>query len=168
MNVADYVMNTFVEHGGKHVFTVPGGHCQYLSEAADFHPELEVVYFVHEQAAAVAAEGYYHASKRAAMVLVTAGPGVLNAISGVAAAYLDAVPMLVISGQMKRDDLHSMKRPTFAPMLPTLELVKSITDYVAIVTDQSKVKNCMTEAMLAVYGGPVWLDIPLDIQSTEL
>ena len=165
---ADFIMESAIAAGIRTVFTVPGGHAMYLNEAADFHPHLEVVHVHHEQTAAVAAEAYFHASKRPAMVLVTAGPGVMNALSGVAAAYLDAVPMLVISGQVKRDDIMTTDRPSFAPVLPTTSMVLDITCYAATVYDAKFVEYEFSLARTAMVDGPVWLDVPLDVQASEL
>lgn len=166
--VADYLMDAAVEHGIRHCFIVPGGHAMFLNEAADHHADLELVHVHHEQAAAAACEAYYRASGQMAMCLVTAGPGVTNAITGVAAAFLDAIPMLVLSGQLKRDDLGITARPSFTPLLPTTTLVKPITAYAALVTGPSEVRQHVAKAMAAVHRGPVWLDVPLDVQASEL
>ena len=168
MTVADYIMQAAVDHGIRHVFTVPGGFSMYLGEAAEHHPQLECVYTHHEQAAAVAAAGYFHASKTPALVIVTAGPGVLNTISGVAAAWLDNTPLLIVSGQVKRDDVGVTDRPRFMPVLPTTTIVKSLTSYATLVTDVSEIQEKMAKALAAMESGPVWVDVPLDVQSAEL
>lgn len=164
--VADHIMQSAVDHGIRHVFSVPGGHCQYLGEAADYHPDLEVIYTHHEQAAAVAALAYFNAIKTPAMCLVTAGPGVMNALTGVAAAWLDRVPMLVVSGQVKRDDLGNTVRPRFAPILPTVEIVRPFTAYAASLASWVA-GNPMEYVLERMADGPVWVDVPLDCQIAE-
>jgi acetolactate synthase-1/2/3 large subunit len=168
VNVAEKIMDVFAEYGGRHVFMVPGGHAMYLNEAASVHPNLEVVSVLHEQAGAIACEAYYRANGRMAMLLVTAGPGVTNALTGVAGAYLDAIPMLVVSGQIKTEE-RPTSRPRWAPMLPTTEVVRPVTRYA--VTVEAATVNFDVTCALAVANetkAPSWLDVPLDVQATEL
>jgi len=164
VRVADYIMDAAVAHGIRHVFSVPGGFSMYMGESAAHHPDIEVIYCGHEQAAAIAAQGYCYAAGRPAMVLVTAGPGLTNTIT----AFLDGVPMLILSGQMKTDDLGLTGFPRFAPLLPTVELVRPITCYAALVDRPGIARHYMTEALEMMERGPVVLDIPLDIQAAEL
>ena len=140
----------------------------YLNEAADAHPDLTVINVHHEQAAAIACEGYYRASSRMALCMITAGPGVMNCLTGVAAAWLDRIPMFVVSGQLKRDDLGVTERPRWSCELPTTTLAKPITAYASLVTGQSEIKDKTTKALEASKNGPVWLDIPLDVQIAEV
>ena len=163
--VADHLVNAAVEHGITTCFMVPGGHAMYLNEAVDFHPGMTTVHVHHEQAAAVAASAYFCASKRPAMVMPTAGPGVMNALTGVAAAWLDRVPMLVVSGQVKRDDLGNTARPRFAPILPTVDIVRPFTAYATSLTPAADPMWYVLERM---EDGPVWVDVPLDCQIAEV
>lgn len=167
-SVADYIMDTAVQHAIRHCFMVPGGHAMYLNEAVDNHPDIEVIHCHHEQAAAVACEAYYQQCGRMAMCLVTAGPGVMNALAGVAAAWLDNVPMLVVSGQIKRDDLGVMDRPRWSPLLPTTSIVKPFVSYATLITGPSEIEDRMAKAFAASNNGPVWIDVPLDVQASEL
>ena len=170
MNVAEYIVNAAVEHGIRTCFAVPGGHAMFLNESAWSHPDLTVVSVLHEQTASMCADAYYRTSGRMAMVMVTAGPGVMNVLQGVAGAYLDAVPMLVLSGQIKSED-RPTERPRWAPMLPTIHIVEPITKWASTIRDTYTVKRLFEDAMyFATAGipGPVWLDIPLDIQAAEL
>lgn len=165
--VSDLIMQAAVDHGIRHVFCVPGGHAMYLNEASAAHPDLEVIYTHHEQAAAVAASAYFCASKRPAMVMPTAGPGVMNALTGVAAAWLDRVPMLVVSGQVKRDDLGNTDRPRFAPILPTIDIVRPFTAYATSLAPWVA-GNPMEYVLERMDDGPVWVDVPLDCQIAEV
>ena len=89
--VADYLADALVRHGVTHVFTVTGGMAMHLNHAFATHPKLTVVYLHHEQACAYAAEGFYRQTGRMAAVNVTSGPGALNAVTGVWAAWFPAL-----------------------------------------------------------------------------
>ena len=169
MNVAELVMDAFVQQGGRHVFCVPGGHSMFLNEAADHHPDLEVISVLHEQTAAMACDAYFRTSKRMAMCLVTAGPGVMNALSGVAGAFLDGIPVLVVSGQLKTEE-RPTAIPRWAPMLPTSIMVEQFTNYVSVITDPASAPQRIAKAFKIAtrVPGPVWLDVPLDLQATEV
>lgn len=103
MRVADYVAKFLVEHGITDVFSVVGGGAMHLNDALGHHPQLKVTYNHHEQACAMAAEAYARIDNKIAAVCVTTGPGGTNAITGVACGWLDSIPMLVISGQVRYD-----------------------------------------------------------------
>src|SRR5690606_8021798 len=131
------------------------------------------VSMLHEQGAAIAAEGYARTSGKFGVCLTTSGPGATNAITGLAGAYFEPTPALYISGQVKRADL---KGDSGLRQLGTQEL-----DIVSVVTPLSKYAVCLTDAqqvrfeldkalhlMLAGRKGPVWIDVPLDIQATEI
>ena len=169
MNVAEYIVNAAVEHGIRTCFAVPGGHAMFLNESAWSHPDLTVVSVLHEQTAAMAADAYYRTSGRMALVMITAGPGVLNTLQGVAGAYLDGTPMLILSGQLKSED-RPTARPRWAPYLDTVDLVGPITCCAASINDPSEARFQVVKALAAAVGfaGPSWIDISLDIQSAEL
>ena len=105
MRVADYLFARVRDEGVTSVFLVPGGGAMYLVDALAQNPEIQYVPTHHEQAAAIAAEAYARINGRLGCALVTTGPGATNAITGVTGAWIESVPLLVVSGQVKRADL---------------------------------------------------------------
>src|SRR6185295_4669800 len=130
----------------------------------------------HEQAAAMAAEGYARVLNRPAVVNVTAGPGGLNALNGVFGAWTDSIPMVVISGQVKTETLVSSYNVPGLRQLGDQEvdivaMVRPMTKYAVLVRDPQSIRYHLLRAVhLAVSGrpGPVWLDIPIDIQASQI
>ena len=107
MRVADYVFNFVADKGVGHVFFVSGGGAMHLNDALGKNKRLQYVCNLHEQACAMAAEGYARITNKPGVINVTTGPGGTNAVTGVLGAWLDSVPMFVISGQVKRETLIS-------------------------------------------------------------
>lgn len=170
---ADVVMGTLAAAGVRHVFMVAGGGAMHLNDAAGAHPGLEVVCTQHEQAAAIAAETYTKLSGRLALCLVTTGPGGTNAVTGVAGGWLDSTPMVVVSGQVKTADLARgwNVRQRGVQELDIVSIVRPITKDAVMVDDPSMVRYHIERAVhLATSGrpGPVWVDIPLDVQAAEV
>ena len=99
--VSDFIADYLVENGITDVFTVVGGGAMHLNDSFGHHSQMHCIYNHHEQASAIAAEGYARVHNKMALVCVTSGPGAINALNGVAGAYMDSIPMLVISGQTK-------------------------------------------------------------------
>lgn len=144
----------------------------HLNDALGNHPGLQTVFCHHEQACAMAAEAYYRLTGRLAAVNVTTGPGAINAINGVFGAYVDSMAMVVVSGQVKRETL---VRSIGLPLrqlgdqeADVIQMVRGITKYCALVDDPQDIRYHLDRALqLATSGrpGPVWLDIPIDVQS---
>ena len=99
--VSDYIADFFVENGIKTIFTVVGGGAMHMNDSFGHHPQLHCVYNHHEQASAMAAEAYFRINNEMAGLCVTSGPGAINALNGVAGAFQDSIPMIVVSGQTK-------------------------------------------------------------------
>ena len=169
--VCHYIADFLASKGVKHVFTVTGGGAMHMNDAFGHHKDLTCVYNHHEQASAIAAEGYTRMSGKLAAVCVTSGPGGTNAITGVLGGWLDSIPMFVVSGQVKRETT------IYSTSLPLRQLgdqefdivssVKSMTKYAAIVLDPNDIAIHLEKAyFLAMNGrpGPVWIDVPLDVQ----
>lgn len=173
MLVADYVMNRVAETGVKHVFLVPGGGSMYLVDALGRHPELKPVAMLHEQGASIAAEAYAQFSGNLGVALVTTGPGGTNAMTGVAAAFLDSTPLLILSGQVKTADSavgRGLRQLGFQE-IDVIAMAKPVTKMAVRVTNPAQVIRVVEEAIAVALGGrpgPVWVDIPLDVQSSEL
>lgn len=175
MRIADRVADLLADAGLRDVFMVTGGGAMHLNDAFGRHPALKVTCFHHEQAAAMAADGYARQSNRPAIVNVTSGPGAMNAITGVAGAYLDSMPMVVVGGQMKRV---SLVRSTGLPLrqfgdqeIDAISMVRGITKYAVSIDDPLTVRYHLQRALhLAVTGrpGPVWVELPIDVQATPV
>ena len=171
LRVSDYIAGFLAEAGIRRVFCVTGGGAMFLNDSLGHHPRLTVLYNHHEQASAMAAEAYARIHNRIAALCVTTGPGGTNAITGVLGGWLDSIPMLVLSGQV-RSDLTARFSGVGIRALGDQEFdicraVESMTKYARMVTDASKIRYYMEKALYLAYSGrpgPVWLDIPLDIQ----
>ncbi len=173
VRLADYVAQRIAEHGIRHVFMLTGGGAMHLNDALGRAEGLQYVCCHHEQAAAMAAESYARLSGRMAAVNVTTGPGGINALNGVHGAYTDSIPMLVLSGQVKRETLRHnatvLVRQLGDQEADICDMVKSITKFAATVSSPFDIRYLLEKALwLAERGrpGPVWLDIPIDIQSS--
>ncbi|HTN14182.1 MAG TPA: thiamine pyrophosphate-binding protein [Sphingomonadaceae bacterium] len=175
IKLSDWVAGQLVEHGIGDVFMLTGGGAMHLNHSLGTHPGLNTTFTHHEQALAMAAEAYYRLTNRLAVVNVTSGPGGTNAITGVYGAYVDSIGMLVISGQVK---METTVRHTGLPLrqygdqeLDIEPIVRPVTKYAAMVTDPRSIRYHLEKAIyLAKSGrpGPVWLDIPLDVQAARI
>lgn len=162
-----------VELGVRHVFVLPGGGCMYLVDALYRNKNLTPITLIHEQSLGIAAEAYAQYENNLSVVLVTTGPGVTNAITPCAAAWTDSTPMLFISGQVKTSDssANTKLRQSGFQEVNTEAIVKSITKDVTRVTEIGQgISELHRLSHLAINDrpGPVWLDIPLDLQNSEI
>jgi acetolactate synthase-1/2/3 large subunit len=178
MKLSDYVIGFVADLGVKHVFLVPGGGAMHLNDSLSRREEIEFVCNLHEQASAIAAENYSKATDHLGVALVTTGPGATNAITGLVGAWLDSTPCLFISGQVKRDDrIYGADltplgvRQVGVQEVDIVPIVQTVTKYAVTITDPRSVRYHLEKAAyLAVTGrpGPVWLDIPLDVQAHQV
>ena len=176
MRVADYIFKTLADRGVRHVFLVTGGGAMFLNDALGREKRIKYVCNLHEQACAMAAEGYARISGLPGVLSVTTGPGGTNALTGVAGAWLDSIPMLVISGQIKRatcvasyPELHL--RQLGDQELNIVDVARPVTKYAAMIRKPEDIRRELEKAWyICRHGrpGPVWLDVPLDIQAAEL
>ncbi len=171
IKVSDYVANFFVKHDLTQVFCVVGGGAMHLNDSFGHREDMQVLYNHHEQASAIAAEAYARIHNKPAVLCVTSGPGAINALNGVAGAYQDSIPMLVVSGQTKSTmtvkasglNLRTLGNQEF----DIVSALDNMTKYAEMVMEPKKIRYMLEKAyQLAVSGrpGPCWLDIPLDIQ----
>lgn len=174
IKVSDYIFD-YISHNvqSKTFFMLPGGGCMHLVDSLGRNKELNYICMLHEQAAAIAAEAYAQNINDVGLVLVTAGPGSTNAITGVAGAYIDSTPMLVLSGQAKCADRVNGRgvRQMGIQEVDIENIVKPITKYSKCITCPQDVPYELQYAIwIAKNGrkGPVWLDIPLDVQGAEI
>jgi acetolactate synthase-1/2/3 large subunit len=178
MKLSDYVVRFVADLGVKHVFLVTGGGAMHLNASLAQCYAIEAVCNQHEQASAMAAENYAKATNNIGVAMVTTGPGGTNAITGVAGAWLDSTPMLVISGQVKRPDRMFAADGTPLGMrqlgvqeVDIVSIVKPITKYAVTILDPNSIRYHLEKAVwLARHGrpGPVWVDIPLDVQAAPI
>lgn len=173
--VAQIIADFMVEKGVNHVFTVTGGGAMHLNDAFGHHPQIECIYNHHEQACSLAAEGYARFSGKIACVCVTSGPGGTNAITGVLGGWQDSIPMFVVSGQVKRitttEYMQVPLRQLGDQEFQIIDCVANMTKYAVMLTDTKDVLYHLEKAwFLANHGrkGPVWIDVPLDIQGAEV
>jgi len=171
MKLSDYVASRLEEYV-KHVFCVSGGGCIHLVDSIA-KKDIELVANLHEQGSSICAESYGQYTQNLGVCLVTTGPGATNAVTGVASAWLDSVPMLIITGQVQNKDRvgdRGVRQIGFQEINST-KIYKSITKYSATVDDPKDIKlhldKCIKEATTG-RKGPVHLDIPLDIQAAEI
>ncbi len=172
MKLSDYVVERVAAWGVRHVFMVPGGGAMHLNDSLGHRTDVTAVSNLHEQASAIAAEAYAKTTNNLGVALVTTGPGGTNAVTGVAAAWLDSTPCLFISGQVKRADrkADSGLRQLGVQEIDIVSIVQSITKFAVTVMDPSTIRYHLEKAhFLAKSGrpGPVWLDIPLDVQAAR-
>ncbi|MEF9945170.1 MAG: thiamine pyrophosphate-binding protein [Lachnospiraceae bacterium] len=170
--VADIIIELLVEEGIVDCFAVVGGGAMYLDNALALNDGINKYFNHHEQACAMAAEAYARISGKMAAVCVTSGPGATNAITGVMGAWQDSLPMIVLSGQVRYAiSVEKSGLPLRYRGMQEFEIipsVKNMTKYAKMITNPLEIKREVKKAIhIALEGrrGPVWLDIPQDIQS---
>ncbi len=173
MKLSDYVIVFLESQGVKHVFMVPGGGAMHLNDSLGQSKSIEWISNLHEQASAMAAETYAKATGNLGVALFTTGPGGTNAITGVAGAWLDSTPCVFISGQVKRPDLKGKSgvRQMGVQEIDIVTTVKAMTKYAQLIIDPESIRYHLEKAVhLARSGrpGPVWIDIPLDVQAATI
>ncbi|NPD91000.1 thiamine pyrophosphate-binding protein [Xylanibacter muris] len=173
IKVSDFIFRHLVEkHGICHCFLVTGGGAMHLNDSIGHTKGLTYICNHHEQASAIAGEGYYRSCGRLAVTCVTTGPGGTNAITGVLGQWLDSIPGLYISGQVKQattiDACPGLKLRQLGDQEADIKsIVRSITKYCVTIKDVKDIRYEIDKAIhIALSGrpGPVWVDIPLDIQ----
>ena len=175
MTVAEYIFDFIYKKGCDTVFMVSGSSAMWLTDALCRNDSLKAVCCHHEQAAAMSADGYARVNHVPGACLVTIGPGVSNAITGTAQAYFDSTPMFVISGQansrLLQYAMDSGIRQNACQSMLVEPLVGSITKYCATIMDPRDTKYIMERAYAeSIFGrqGPVWIDVPVDIQNRQI
>ena len=171
VKIAEWIADYLVERGIKYNFTVPGGGAMHLNVAFGHKEGLKNIFVQHEQAAAIAAEGYVRMYNEMPLVCCTTGPGGTNTLTGVLGAWLDSIPMFIISGQVRYATTARYNNIGVRAMgdqeYDITPCVAHMTKYAVMITNPKMVKYHIDKALyLATTGrpGPVWLDIPLDIQ----
>lgn len=174
MKLSDYVIDVLMQQGVKHVFMLPGGGAMHLNDSLGKRREkIEFVPLLHEQAVSIATEAYAKVTNKLSVAMVTSGPAGTNAVTGVAGAWLDSMPCLFVSGQVKRADLKTgtQLRQLGSQEVDIVNIVHSITKYAVTITEPQDIRYHLEKALyLATHGrpGPVWIDIPLDVQAASI
>jgi acetolactate synthase I/II/III large subunit len=173
IKLSDFVIQYLVDKGITDIFLVSGGGIMHLVDSVGKNPSMTYYCNYHEQACAHSAEVYARITGKIGACLVTTGPGGTNALSGVASAWVDSIPVLVISGQVRRDLIadYSEIRQKGPQEGNVVEMAKPVTKYAVTLLDPKKVLFELDKALyLAINGrpGPVWLDFPLDVQGVEI
>ena len=171
MKLSDYVISRLEEYT-KDIFLISGGGCIHLVDSLS-KSKINLIPTLHEQGASIAAESYAQYTNKLGVALVTTGPGATNAVTGIASAWLDSIPLLLVTGQVQNKDRVGDKkiRQLGFQEIDTVSIYNSITKYAITVTDPSLIKFHLDKAIyLATNGrpGPVVIDIPLDIQAAEI
>ncbi len=176
IRLADFIARFLADRGLKHVFMLTGGGAMHLNDAFGSEKRISCICNHHEQACAIAAEGYARITGDTGVINVTTGPGGINALNGVYGAWTDSIPMLIISGQVKRETCmasyeHLTLRQLGDQEADIISMVKGITKYAVLIDDPRSIRYHLEKALhLAGSGrpGPCWLDIPVDVQSSMI
>jgi acetolactate synthase-1/2/3 large subunit len=176
IKLSDYVFGFLADRGVRDVFLVTGGGAMHLNDSLGRETRIRYICNHHEQACAMAAECYARVTGNLGVINVTTGPGSVNALNGVFGAWTDSVPMLVLSGQVKRETCDAVRgiqniRQLGDQEVDIVRMVKQITKYAFLVSDPCIIRYHLERAYhLAVSGrpGPCWLDLPVDVQSAKI
>lgn len=173
IRVSDYIVDFIAKQGVKHIFLVPGGGAMHLNDALAQSTEVQFVPNHHEQASVIAAEAYSRVNGHLGAAMLTTGPGGTNGITPVVGAWIESVPLMIISGQVKRADLigDSGVRQKGPQEVDIVSIVKPVTKYAVTVMDAGKIRYHMEKALFlatTARRGPVWVDVPLDIQGSMI
>ncbi len=176
IKVTDYIVKRLEEYGIRHVFMITGGGAMHLNDSFGASESIHYICNHHEQASAIGAEGYARVSGSLSVVVVTSGPGGTNTLTGVIGQWLDSVPVLYLSGQVKQETTIESCREIGLRQLGDqeiniIDMVRPVTKFAAIVQKPEDVGLLLDKALfIATHGrpGPVWLDIPLDIQGAQI
>lgn len=172
MKLSDYVIQR-VAKAAKHIFMLAGGGCMHLVDSIGRCSQIQYICNLHEQACAIAADAYGQYTNSLGVSLVTTGPGGTNAVTGVAAAWMDSTPTLFISGQVKRSDLSAglgVRQMGFQEA-DIVSIVRPITKYAVTIMEPDSIRYHLEKAMYMANSGrpgPVWIDIPLDVQAAQV
>lgn len=173
VKVSDYIIQYLEQLGVGHMFMLPGGGAMHLNDSLGKSQKIQYVVCLHEQACAIAAEAYARVTNKPGLLMVTTGPGGTNAVTGVAAAYVESTPMIVLSGQVKMADQIRNQgiRQQGMQEVDIVSIVKPITKYAVMVTGPETIKYHLDKAVYEAMNGrkgPVWLDLPLDVQASMI
>ena len=170
IKVSDYISQFFIKKKMFHIFGITGGGAMHLNDSFGKNKKLKFIFFHHEQSAAMAADAFYRKNKNPCVLHTTSGPGATNAITGVTGAWIDSIPMFVVSGQVPNQDTikKTGTRQIGVQEINISDIVKPITKFAFTIQNAGEIDiylNKCYDLMLEGKPGPVWLDVPLDVQS---
>lgn len=173
MKVSEYIVDFLEKSGVKHVFMLPGGMAMHINDSIGYSKQLKPVWMLHEQACAFAAESYARITNNLGIACVTCGPGATNTLTGIACAWIESTPLLVITGQVKRADIAQDPnlRQLGVQEVRIVEMAKPITKYCSQILNPEDIRYELEKAVsIAREGrpGPVLLDIPVDVQACKV
>lgn len=173
IQLSDYVTRFLVKRGISDIFLVSGGGIMFLVDAVGRQEGLRYIANHHEQACAIAAEAHARLTRRPSAILVTTGPGAANALSGLIGSWFDSVPVFVISGQVRRQVMMdpAMVRQLGPQEINIVPMARCVTKYATTIMEPERIRYELEKAFhIATSGrpGPVWLDVPLDVQSSMI
>ena len=176
IKLSDYIANRLADWGVRHLFLVTGGGAMHLNDSFAKESRIQYVCMHHEQAVAMAAEGYARITNTPGVINVTTGPGGINALNGVFGAYTDSIPMLIVSGQVKRETVKGLRNlPNLRQLgdqeVDIVSMVRGITKYAVLIDDPTSIRYHLERAFhLARSGrpGPCWIDVPVDVQGAVI
>ncbi len=175
MKVSDVIVKILELWSFEDVFMVTGGGSMHLNDSFGRSQKIKTTPLHHEQSCAMAADAYFRASNKPALVNVTTGPGGINALNGVYGAFVDSIPMIIISGQIKTEHLvkniNNDLRQFGDQEARITDMVKFITKDAILIESKKDLVNKINKSIeLAISGrkGPVWIDVPLDIQASDI
>lgn len=174
IRVADYLIKRLADEGVQDIFLLPGGGAMHLNDAIACEKRITPIPCHHEQACGIAAEAYGRTHPVGyGVAVVTTGPGATNIVTPVAGAWIESLPLMVISGQVKRSDALNGRpiRQGGVQEVDIISIVKPITKYAVSITNATDARKCLEEALWLMKSGrpgPVWIDVPLDIQASPI
>tara|TARA_B100001123_G_scaffold29924_1_gene31478 strand:+ start:1976 stop:3598 length:1623 start_codon:yes stop_codon:yes gene_type:complete len=171
--VSDFIFEFLRINNASNIFLVPGGGNMHLTDSVKRNKKLSYTSFFHEQSATIAAESYSRTKNNLGVALVTSGPGSTNAITGVAGAWIESIPLIIISGQVKTSDLIGKKkiRQNGPQEVEIIKNINNITKFSITIKSKKNVIKLIRKAVkeaISERAGPVWIDIPLDIQASQI
>lgn len=172
MKLSDYVIKYLEDYGIKNIYSVAGGMIMHITESIG-NSNINLINFMHEQGACVAAEADSIYNNKLSVIATTAGPGILNIVNPIASAYIDGNAMLIIGGQCKTEDMkkNSKLRQKGIQEVDAVNILSNITKYSVSIKDSKDIKYELDRAIyIATHGkhGPCFLEIPLDIQNENI
>ena len=173
MKLSDYVVEFLRRREVQDVFLLSGGGIMHLLDSLAKEDRIHKYYNLHEQASGFAADGYAQYANKLGVVFATTGPGATNVVTSLVSAYIDSTPLLVISGQVRRDTITTLAgvRQTGAQEVGIIPIVESVTKYAVTVMDPADIRYVLERAVYTALHdrpGTVWIDIPLDVQAAEI
>ena len=173
IKVSDYIVKFLEKEGVRHVFMLPGGMAMHINDSIGYAKNIKPVWMLHEQACSFAAESYARITNNLGVACTTCGPAATNTLTGVACAWIESTPLLVITGQVKRADIAQDPnlRQLGVQEVRIVEIAKPITKYTTCITDPKRIRYELEKAVYSCKEGrpgPVLLDIPVDVQACRV